>query len=182
MTVPPSPDVTDYDPQLWGPAGWKFLHFITFSYPIQPKQRHITEYGHFFKSLGNVLPCKSCRNHYRSHLEKAETDSYGNYTFLKDRRSLSSWLVDVHNSVNGHRNKKKLDYEAIKYQYETSKNMCNKPEMTGAYVNLMQDRRKIPQGRTYENVPWVAILLVALVILGVCSGSIWYSCTQCRSG
>ena len=23
-------------PEFWGPSGWKFLHYVTFQYPIKP--------------------------------------------------------------------------------------------------------------------------------------------------
>ena len=45
---------------VWGPAAWLFLHCIALNY--QTKQKRV--YKLFFKNLGGVLPCGSCRDNY----------------------------------------------------------------------------------------------------------------------
>ena len=54
--------------KVWGPAGWLFLHCVTFGYPENP-DTYDQEYGfppgttrnryrRFFIEVGNVLPCR----------------------------------------------------------------------------------------------------------------------------
>ena len=55
-------------PSCWGGPGWSFLHSIAFAYnPVNFK-----DYYTFFMTLGSVLPCKECKEHYYQHLDKEE--------------------------------------------------------------------------------------------------------------
>ena len=47
-------------PNLWGPHGWKFIHYVTFGYPINPTNQDKENYKMFFLSLQNILPCSKC--------------------------------------------------------------------------------------------------------------------------
>ena len=77
----------------WGPAAWKFLHIVSFSYPDNPSVQETRDAEALFWSLKNLLPCQACREHYESELELHPPDT-------RSRLTLSSWLVDVHNRVN----------------------------------------------------------------------------------
>ena len=35
-------------PDLWGPHGWKFLHYLSFGYPMDPTTEHKNQYKTFF--------------------------------------------------------------------------------------------------------------------------------------
>ena len=50
----------------WGPGGWDFLHSITFNYPLNPTDSDKKYYSDFFKSIGNMLPCKYCRMNFKN--------------------------------------------------------------------------------------------------------------------
>jgi hypothetical protein len=38
-------------PDVWGPHGWKFIHYITLGYPTNPTQEDKTKYANFFNAL-----------------------------------------------------------------------------------------------------------------------------------
>jgi hypothetical protein len=187
MPTPTTNGITDYDPMLWGPAGWKFLHFISFSYPVHPTPEHKQQYDNFFRSLAHVLPCKTCRHHYQLRLNAAPRDSSGSLKCLTSRKTLSEWLVDLHNAVNTNNRKKRLDYELIKHQYETTANLCNSPTRTGSYVNLVERRARAPPTPTTTPLDddsmseWVVPVAIILLVLSMCGIAIWYNCDSCQT-
>tara|TARA_B100000902_G_C27300675_1_gene912599 strand:+ start:2117 stop:2533 length:417 start_codon:yes stop_codon:yes gene_type:complete len=102
-------------PDIWGPHGWKFLHYISFGYPENPTINIKNQYKNFFLSLEHVLPCVRCSNHYRENLSKYSLDEA-----LTNRDSLIRWVIDIHNDVNRDNNKKVYDYdEAIQLYTQT---------------------------------------------------------------
>ena len=104
-------------PDIWGPYGWKFLHYLSFGYPTNPTIEQKNQYKTFFLSLQHVLPCSICSKHYSENLMKYSLDDA-----LQDKDSLVRWVIDIHNSVNEIKNKKIYSYdEAIKL-YTTKDN------------------------------------------------------------
>jgi hypothetical protein len=94
-------------PDIWGPHGWKFIHYVTLSYPQNPTEENKTNFKNFFTLLQHVLPCKICANHYAENLKKLPlTDEV-----LSSRDSLVKWAIDIHNIVNESKNKPVMKYE-----------------------------------------------------------------------
>ncbi len=89
-------------PDQWGPHGWKFIHYVTMGYPDKPTKNDKIRYKNFLTAIGDVLPCIICANHYKEHLLQFPLDD----KVLKNRTSLMSWGVRVHNAVNENNNKK----------------------------------------------------------------------------
>ena len=95
-------------PEFWGPSGWKFLHSVTFQYPIKPTVNDKAHYKEFFNSLKHTLPCEKCAHHYAAHLRKFPIDSA-----LETREKLVRWLINVHNEVNKSLGKREYFYEEV---------------------------------------------------------------------
>ena len=95
-------------PEFWGPSGWKFLHSVTFQYPIKPTVNDKAHYKEFFNSLKHTLPCEKCAYHYTAHLRKFPIDSA-----LETREKLVRWLINVHNEVNKSLGKREYSYEEV---------------------------------------------------------------------
>ena len=95
-------------PEFWGPSGWKFLHSVTFQYPIKPTVNDKAHYKEFFNSLKHTLPCEKCAYHYTAHLRKFPIDSA-----LETRETLVRWLINVHNEVNKSLGKREYFYEEV---------------------------------------------------------------------
>jgi hypothetical protein len=98
------------EPNIWGPAGWTFLHSITFQYPEEPTDIDKRKYFTFFHSLKNVLPCPTCREHYETSFEI-------NQIRLNNRQELIEWLIDIHNDVNRTSGKKVYSYDEVYQLY-----------------------------------------------------------------
>lgn len=95
-------------PDVWGPHGWKFLHFIALAYPNEPTEEKKNHYRQFFESLQHMLPCSLCANNYKRHFyeDLPLTDEV-----LENRDNLVKWTIDLHNLVNKETGKPVLDYE-----------------------------------------------------------------------
>ena len=95
-----------YRPKFeWGPSIWSFLHTITIiDYEDKPfgpgnmmYNKNIIE---IIKSIGNIIPCKSCLNILNDELKLLDNLD------LNESNILFKWSVDLHNKVN-----KKLGFE-----------------------------------------------------------------------
>ena len=95
-------------PEFWGSSGWKFLHSITFQYPVKPTVDDKAHYKEFFNSLKYTLPCQKCAYHYSKHLRKYPIDNA-----LKSKDDLVKWLIDVHNEVNKSLGKGEYSYQEV---------------------------------------------------------------------
>lgn len=89
-------------PNIWGPHGWKFIHFVAMAYPRYPTEQQKIQYKSFFLSLANVIPCTLCANNYKEHIEQYPlTDKV-----LQNNESLVEWTILMHNLVNKENGKK----------------------------------------------------------------------------
>lgn len=105
----------------WGPALWRFLHASSFAYPDEPDALRRAQMLEFLKSVGSVLPCKTCRNHYNEYINEHLTEEV-----VLSKAVLVAWLVDLHNSVNRRTGKKEWTVEDVNriYQTKTSGGSC----------------------------------------------------------
>ncbi len=94
-------ELNNISPDIWGPFGWKFMHYITFTYPTYPTEEEKDNYKTFFLSMSKVLPCLKCRMNFKNHLVKYPLDD----ETLKTKKNLIEWLVNIHNEVNIMNNK-----------------------------------------------------------------------------
>ncbi len=94
-------------PDVWGPYGWKFIHFVALGYPKNPTEEDKLNYKTFFMLIPSILPCSICSAHFADNLLKYPiTDD-----ILTDRIKLFNWSVDMHNEVNIINEKKRIDYD-----------------------------------------------------------------------
>ena len=113
----------NFNPNLWGSHGWIFLQHIALSYPNIPDKETKKIYKDFFYSIQKILPCDTCALNYQDHINKIPIDKY-----LKNRNTLFSWIIKIHNEVNKIQNKKSLNENKIKQHYLNQ----NKPSF---YIN-----------------------------------------------
>lgn len=123
--------------KVWGSAGWTFGHSVTFGYPVYPTAEDKIRYKNYFLSLGDVLPCRFCRDSYTEFITigpSALTDEC-----LNSRDALTKWFYEVHNAVN-----RKLDvdygisYEDMVDRYESFRAKCgvSDPAIKGCVAPL----------------------------------------------
>jgi len=76
-------------PSHWGPSAWKYLHTVTFNYPLKPNEIDKKRYTNFFDSI--ILPCTICDESFNLLKSLFEIDDY-----LEDRNGLVYWLYWLH--------------------------------------------------------------------------------------
>ena len=101
-------------PNVWGPHGWKFLHYVSLGYPQVPTENDKRNYKEFYSNLKNVLPCKTCAINYERNLTELPIDNA-----LQSRDVLMKWVIDVHNKVNKETHKRELGYDEAIQLYLT---------------------------------------------------------------
>ena len=92
-------------PKIWGPHGWKFMHYVSLGYPNNPSEVDKQNYKNFYTSLQHILPCLKCAQNYSHNLKKYPIDNH-----LESRDTLVRWVIDIHNQVNNETGKKEYTY------------------------------------------------------------------------
>jgi len=82
-------------PSVWGPHGWRFLHYVSLGAPDQLNESEANQYRNFYESLQYILPCKSCAQNYAKNIIEHPIENH-----LKTRDDLVRWVIDIHNRVN----------------------------------------------------------------------------------
>lgn len=97
--------------ESWGPAAWRTMHAISFSYPTTPTANDRVRFHAFLWALAEVLPCSRCRADWTTYLRThaAASSSY----HLDSRDALTRFLVDGHNYVNMKLNKRCVTYDTV---------------------------------------------------------------------
>jgi hypothetical protein len=62
----------------FGPNGWRFMFLVAAGYDLNdtPKQTKDLYYKRFFESIGEVLPCRYCRDSYGPFYKSLDIDRY----------------------------------------------------------------------------------------------------------
>ncbi len=108
------------NPYLWGPHCWKFMHYLTMSYPDNPNDLEREKIKRFFLAIADIIPCENCRVHFALNLKKFPLSD----TVLESRYNLVNWLKDIHNEVNIQNGKKIYTYDDVINEY-SNKNKKN---------------------------------------------------------
>jgi hypothetical protein len=113
--------------RIWGPAGWIFMHAITFGYPLKPTDEQKLNYYNFFILVGKVLPCIYCRQSYDKFVSEGKTKLM--MKDMKNRYTLAHWLYRIHQTVN----KKlcvdyRISFKDVIIKYESYRARCNEKE------------------------------------------------------
>ena len=84
-----------FDPAIWGPHFWFFLHTIARSYPAAPSDTMRKKYYNFYQDLPVFLPVQSIGNSFAKLMDKYPVSPY-----LTSRVELIKWTNYIHNRVN----------------------------------------------------------------------------------
>ena len=113
----------EYDPSVWGPHYWFFLHSVGFTYPELPTDGEKKKYYNLITSLPTFIPNNAAANNFQSLIDDYPVSSY-----LNSKESFLKWIHFIHNQINIRLNKPQLSYkEYIKlYTYVPPKPISNK--------------------------------------------------------
>jgi FAD-linked sulfhydryl oxidase len=139
------------DPQSWGPNAWKFLHTLTFQYPINPSLKEQRDAENLFSSFSTLLPCEQCRQHYDELLQLYPPQA-------QSRLSLATWLVDIHNRVNAKLGKQSMHFDQAQALYSTQ---C----LTRACQKSVDSEKLSPKSNNYGTL--IVLFFLILLVAGV---------------
>ena len=138
----------NFEPDVWGPHYWFFLHTIAHSYPETPNAVTKRKYYDFIHNLSLFLP--NGGNQWAEML-----DLYPLTPYLDCRESLVRWMIFIHNKYNHLLGKPPMDFmEALDHHYESY------------YSPTFQQEKQIMFTRNH-----MIALLIFLFLLGIYKGS-----------
>ena len=166
MSDNPSPPTTGRTYKLgikeWGPSGWNLMQAIAFTFPSDATKDEREIYEKWFTLLGEILPCPSCRMHWKENLKR-------NPINLNGPEELARWVYDAHNKVRKFQGKEIISFDDIVDEYMT-------PEMwtvlkSGITRPDSVERSTLQSCGINKNINWIApcilgiFLLLALIII-----------------
>lgn len=138
----------------WGPAGWTFLHAVSYTMPNKPTSAQRKQYNAFFERVGDVLPCPKCSKHYKNFWNKSKPD-------CSSKEKTINWLIDLHNDVNKRNGKPVMDRKEVDEMYNISPTL-----------QPVQNKSSSPEDSTSGWQPWL-IALVSILAAAALGLIIW---------
>ena len=150
-------------PDVWGPHGWKFIHYITLGYPSTPSINNKKQYLDFFTNLQYVIPCSICGNNYKDHLKIAPlTDK-----ILSNKKEFIEWGIKMHNLVNLSNNKQQFNNaEGFKQIIKNCTGDC--PGYTNIEIKELFTDNISSDLLTTTNIILIIIIIILIFIIVKC--------------
>jgi FAD-linked sulfhydryl oxidase len=92
-----------FDPSVWGPHYWFFLHTVAQTYPEHPNEVTKRKYYDLLQNMPLFIPNPEIGNKFSDLLDKYPVTPY-----LESRQSLIHWVHFIHNKVNAKLGKREL--------------------------------------------------------------------------
>ena len=137
--------LADQDPKGWGPVYWRMLAHMVNAYPLSnPSESLQTSSSSFFESLGELLPCQECREHYIDWIASNPVKES-----LSGQRELSDWVTLMKQAMPGNQKKRAITTED---ELQARAASTNPKSITSlrlqAQKRLRQKPRSDPRGST----------------------------------
>jgi hypothetical protein len=130
---------------LWGPKYWEFFHTISAMYPEKPSKLDKKMALIFLKSIGDIIPCPKCANHYKKNLKKIPIKNN-----LDSRGKFMKWFVNFHNIVNKMLKKKIIPFKSAitKIKSFSKKNIIDQMNIILKYaMHILPEKSHVPIAR-----------------------------------
>lgn len=148
--------------KVWGPPLWIGLHAITFGFPNEidntnPEMVARREsYYKFFELLGDVLPCKYCRESYKVFFTELNPRP-----FMNRRQDMVRWLYLIHEKVNDKLKVPQCDrisFRDFTAQYESYRAKCKPDDREEELVKQANEEKGCV--KPLDNTPKRAVINV----------------------
>ena len=137
-----------FDPSVWGPHYWFFLHTIAESYPLHPNEVTKKKYYDLINNLPIFIPIVELGNYFSELLDKYPVSPY-----LDNRDSFVRWMHFIHNKINIHIGKPEISLPKSLEMYR------NEYKPKPVYL-----AEKINWRRHYLHIFIIAVLLILIYI------------------
>jgi hypothetical protein len=84
-----------FDPDVWGPHYWFFLHTVAESYPVMPNAVTKRKYYDLIQNMPLFIPIQEMGNKMSQMLDKYPVSPY-----LDTKESFVRWVHFIHNKFN----------------------------------------------------------------------------------
>ena len=123
----------------FGPAGHKFLFHVAAGYDLNEAPKHVKDeqYKIFFEALGNVLPCKYCRESYHKFYQYLNIQRY----LDAGQCGLVKFYYDMRQMIN-----RKLEIQeeaALKEEYEKLLQQGKQPDDATFWAEMREKSQRI---------------------------------------
>lgn len=98
-----------FPPCVWAPSLWHFIHVISLNFPVEPRSKDKKNYRKFLKALGQILPCKKCRDNFPTSFYSTEKECGGPKKIYKNRENFVVFIYKLHANINHTKTDHKLD-------------------------------------------------------------------------
>ena len=106
-------DEDKFDPEVWGPHYWIFLHTVSYTYPLHPTAVTKRKYYDLINNFSLFIPNQKIGNDFNKLLDNFPVTPY-----LVNRDSFIRWVHFIHNQINKKLNKPEISLqEALKIYY-----------------------------------------------------------------
>lgn len=102
-----------FEPEVWGPHYWFFLHTVAQTYPDFPNEVTKRKYYDLIQNFPLFIPVIEIGNKFSVFLDKYPVSPY-----LKNRESFKRWVNFIHNKINTTIRKNEMSYFNSNEQYE----------------------------------------------------------------
>lgn len=107
--------MNNFDPDVWGPHYWFFLHTIAESYPEHPNETIKRKYYDLIQNMPIFIPVIEIGNKFSNLLDKYPISPY-----LCSRESFVRWVHFIHNKINVLLNKKEISLPDALQKYRSN--------------------------------------------------------------
>ena len=146
-------------PDLWGPHLWRFLHYLSLSYPSNPTDEEKEIMLNFLESLQEILPCEKCRYNFNKHLDNLDMN------VLNSNESFIKWLFNVHNDVNKSNNKPIMEYDDFVKLYSTQHNQNTNQNTNQELKQEIKEVVKTPEKIVINNSKYYYVIIILIILI-----------------
>ena len=135
-----------FDPAIWGPHYWFFLHTIAQIYPESPNKATKRKYYDLIQNMPIFLPIGTMGNRFSELINKYPVTPY-----LDTRESLVRWIHFIHNKINVSIGKEEITLlESIDRYFEHYR----------AAPIIMMEKLRIKKYHIYISLSLISLLLI----------------------
>ena len=135
-----------FDPAVWGPHYWFFLHTISQIYPESPDKATKRKYYDLIQNFHIFLPVGSMGNRFSELINKYPVTPY-----LDSRESFVRWIHFIHNKINVSLGKEEVTLlNSIDYYFEQYK----------AAPVVMMEKLNIKKHHIYISLSLITVLMI----------------------
>jgi len=136
-----------FDPEIWGPNYWFFLHTVAESYPLNPNSVTKRKYYDLIQNMPLFIP-----NHDIGDKFSQMLDNYPVQPYLANRESFVRWVHFIHNKIN----------------YMLGKKELSLAEALDKYRNQYKPRLLIASEKKNIKKHYIYTVIIILLIILIC--------------